>query len=53
MWPDSKYTFAPVAQPEFLQKWGGPKFFEQLSPGAMVELSGSSHNRDVEVFLPR
>ena len=40
-----------VAQPGFLQ--GEPKFFEQHSASAVVKLSGSSHNGNIDVFLPR
>ena len=31
---------------------GEPKFFSQHSPDAMEKPSGSSHNRDIEVFSP-
>ena len=31
---------------------GWPKFFEHHSPAAVVKPSGSSHNRNIEVFFP-
>ena len=41
----------PVVQPD-LRGGGGAKFFEQHIPGAVVKPSGSSHNRNIEIFLP-
>ena len=38
---------------DFFKRGEGQSFFEQHNPGAVVKLSGSSHNKDIEVFLSK
>ena len=46
------YILTEISGAARISSRGKAKFCEQHSPGAVVKPSESSHNRDIEVFLP-